>query len=480
MRHEMGPLQAVAVPYRFENLPSLTRKEVLLWNWYCRAVPSGTEWRAWVADILGHLVQKPSEYQIQLIQTHLVETKFGEKALSFGSKQEISLGRNPENDIVLTAGAIARKHARLFLKDGALYLEDQGGALGTYIWDTRLAAKDSQKIRNGDQFTIFPYRFRVQLDCSWVPETNVGLSHLDVQLITRGDHFRQTPPGLTAFIVEAQPSGDKILVDIAPDFLHSIGQRVFGPIGLQETKSSVASDDSLLAFILFAMLERFNRTLRSPVRFNFARGTHIGAENSRGISLSLLLRVGELSGDCRIFLPLGSLYSSELNPSALTATCPDGLSWKFPVSAGFVDLYQQEMEQIVTGDVLLVQHSPALLIASESGKGWAMTALESNFTRFSLDKYFDGGLSVANNAEAVPEATQSALESLPLRLHVVLAEKELTLAQIQSFTPGTIVELDGAKLDPVQLMVNGRILGEGELVDVEGTLAVKVVRWRKS
>jgi type III secretion system YscQ/HrcQ family protein len=138
------------------------------------------------------------------------------------------------------------------------------------------------------------------------------------------------------------------------------------------------------------------------------------------------------------------------------------------------------MEQIVTGDVLLVQHSPALLIASESGKGWAMTALESNFTRFSLDKYFDGGLSVANNAEAVPEATQSALESLPLRLHVVLAEKELTLAQIQSFTPGTIVELDGAKLDPVQLMVNGRILGEGELVDVEGTLAVKVVRWRKS
>ena len=138
------------------------------------------------------------------------------------------------------------------------------------------------------------------------------------------------------------------------------------------------------------------------------------------------------------------------------------------------------MEQIVTGDVLLVQQFPSLLIASESGKGWAMTAQESNFERFRLDKYFDGGLSVANNAEAVPAVGPSALGSLPLRLHVILAEKELTLAQIQSFTPGTIVELDGSKLDPVQLMVNGRILGEGELVDVEGTLAVRVVRWRNS
>ena len=27
-------------------------------------------------------------------------------------------------------------------------------------------------------------------------------------------------------------------------------------------------------------------------------------------------------------------------------------------------------------------------------------------------------------------------------------------------------------------MVNGKILGEGELVEVEGNLAVKVLRWR--
>lgn len=480
MAREIGPLQAVAAPYRFENLRSLTKKEVTLWNWYCRTLPPEKEWRAWIADILGHLVQKPVGYQIRLVQSHLVETKFGEKVLNFGSKQEITLGRNPDSDVILTAGAIARKHARLFLKDEALHIEDLGGALGTYVWDTRLSERGPQRIRNGDQFTIFPYRFRVEVDCEWTAETDVGISQLGVDLITRGEHFRRTPPGLSAFILQAYPSREKTLVDVSPTFLHQICQRVYGPIGLHGTKSSVASDETLISFILFAILERINRSLQSSLRFTFVRGTEIGGEISKGISLQVLLRVGEVTGECRVFVPLSFLYNSDLNPPVDPTNCPPGLSWKFPISVAFVDLYPDEMEQVVTGDVLLVQQSPTLLMASKTGTGWTMTSLESNFTRFSLDKYVDGGLPVANNAETAPAPSQSALATLPLRLHVVLAEKEITLAQIQSFTPGTIVELEGVKFQPVQLMVNGRILGEGELVDVEGTLAVKVVRWRNS
>lgn len=68
--------------------------------------------------------------------------------------------------------------------------------------------------------------------------------------------------------------------------------------------------------------------------------------------------------------------------------------------------------------------------------------------------------------------------ALPLRLHVVLGEREFTLSEIQSLSPGTIVELETAKSDPVRLMVNGRVLGEGELVDVDGNLGVRVLRWR--
>jgi type III secretion protein Q len=61
---------------------------------------------------------------------------------------------------------------------------------------------------------------------------------------------------------------------------------------------------------------------------------------------------------------------------------------------------------------------------------------------------------------------------------VIVAEKEMTLADIQSLTPGAIIELGASKVSPVKLMVNGKVLGEGELVDVEGNLAVKILRWR--
>ena len=59
-------------------------------------------------------------------------------------------------------------------------------------------------------------------------------------------------------------------------------------------------------------------------------------------------------------------------------------------------------------------------------------------------------------------------------------KKEFTLAEVQSLGPGSIVELDGGRTDPVRLMVNGKILGEGELVEIEGSLGVKVLRWRSS
>jgi len=74
----------------------------------------GTDWRAWLSEIFSHLVERPAGQQLQLTQTHLVDADFGEKLLSFGSKQEIFIGRAAENEVVLPAKAVANQHAHLF------------------------------------------------------------------------------------------------------------------------------------------------------------------------------------------------------------------------------------------------------------------------------------------------------------------------------------------------------------------------------
>jgi type III secretion system YscQ/HrcQ family protein len=469
----------VARRYRFDNLPSFSHNEVLLWNWYCRAVPGG-EWRAWAKDIFSHLLEKPSGHQLRLMQSNVVEAQSGEKVLEFGSKTELFLGRHEENDVVLPAKAIASKHAHLALKDGQLHLEDLGGQLGTYFWDTKISPRSKQLVRSGDQFTIFPYRFRVQIDPSWKAETDVALDDYSFRLGTRSEYMGKTPPGSTSFVLDAHPGLEKVLLGISPAFLAALVQRTLQPLGVKSGKQPVASDDAVLGFILFALLERMNRKLKFPQQFSFARNTkNAGPGETKGISVSLALKVDDLTGHIRLFLPLAFLSPSDTSAAENGGTnYPIGLAWKFPISAGFVDLGFEDTSQLSLGDIIVAQHAPAILFPNDFGKGWLMTAEGSNFERCKLDKYYEGGVSVTDGTDVSATQDKPSIDTLPLRLHVILAEKEFTLAEIQSFNPGTIVELGGSKLEPVRLMVNGRILGEGELVEVEGSLAVRVLGWR--
>ncbi|MGC2194489.1 MAG: FliM/FliN family flagellar motor switch protein [Terriglobales bacterium] len=468
-------------PYRFQNLPSFTRKEIALWNWYRRIGPEQTEWRAWVAEIFGHLLERPAGQQLQLVQTHQVDSQFGEKVLSFGSKQELFIGRGPDNDVALSADAIAKRHTRVVLKDGQPYIEDLGSRLGTYLWDKKIQPNEIRLLRNGDQFTVFPYRFRVVLEQCWSPETEVALSELGLQGLTRAEFFQLSPAGWRIFVVNAHPSGERALLEVSPSFLARLQQRMFAPMGLDRVKIPVPSDDALVGFTILAVLEHLNRRLKFPVQFSLGRGTRAAlADATRGMLLSFAVGVGGLTGQVRIFLPLEYLskYKSESSVES-GASYPAGLCWRFPVSGGFVDLSANEIAQIGLGDILLTQRSDAILVPT-CGSGWAIVPDGSNSAKFQVDKYFERSTSVEMGREGTASVSKPDIETLPLRLHVIVGEKEFTLAEVQSLGPGTIVELDSTKSDPVRLMVNGKILGEGELVEVEGNLGVKVLRWRTS
>lgn len=464
--------------YRFDNLATFSRNEVLLWNWYCRAVPGG-EWLAWVQDIFGHLLERPNGYQLRLIQSNQVEPQSGEKVLEFGSKNELFLGRHEQNDVVLPAKAIAGKHAHVSMKDGQLFLEDLGGQLGTYFWDTKLPANGKQLVRSGDQFTIFPYRFRIQLESAWTAETDITLQNCSLGLTSRLEHIGRTPPESTSFALNVHPGTEKILLGVNPALLCGLSQRAIGSLGVKSVKAPVKSDDAIVGFFLFSILERMNRRLKFPQQFSFERDNkNAGPGGTKGMSISFTLKIDDLAGSIRLFLPLAFLTPSDMAPPSGSETnFPPGLAWKLPISAGFVDLGVEDTSQLALGDIIVAQPAPAILFPGNFGRGWLMTSAGSNFERFSLDKYFEGGVSVAEGTDVSASAEKPAIESLPLRLHVVLAEKEFTLAEIQSFTSGTIVELGASKLEPVRLMVNGKILGEGELVEVEGSLGVRVLGW---
>jgi type III secretion protein Q len=82
--------------------------------------------------------------------------------------------------------------------------------------------------------------------------------------------------------------------------------------------------------------------------------------------------------------------------------------------------------------------------------------------------------------ETQEPAVQPKLEAIPVRVHIILKEIELTLAELSALSAGSILELEGSPADPVRLALNGKIAGSGELIDIEGKLGVRISAWSQS
>ena len=67
-------------------------------------------------------------------------------------QQEVSIGRSPDNGIVIDNPAISSYHARVFHEDGRLMLQDFGSLNGTFVNGQRLAAE--RLLRPGDVLVV--------------------------------------------------------------------------------------------------------------------------------------------------------------------------------------------------------------------------------------------------------------------------------------------------------------------------------------
>jgi FHA domain-containing protein len=69
-------------------------------------------------------------------------------------KDSISIGRDPENDLVMESSAISRDHAAVAFRDGRWYLEDRGSFNGTYLNGTRVVPGTPLPLRHADRISI--------------------------------------------------------------------------------------------------------------------------------------------------------------------------------------------------------------------------------------------------------------------------------------------------------------------------------------
>ena len=68
--------------------------------------------------------------------------------------EPLTVGRGPENDLVLASTAVSRRHAAIVRREGRWYVEDRGSYNGTFLNGTRVNPGTPLPLRHADRIEI--------------------------------------------------------------------------------------------------------------------------------------------------------------------------------------------------------------------------------------------------------------------------------------------------------------------------------------
>ncbi|MCX6627861.1 MAG: FHA domain-containing protein [Candidatus Solibacter sp.] len=459
-------------PFQLARLDGHRRDEISLWNWYSAVFPAVADWRIWLRDVAGHLLRQPGPSKVRVVKTNLLEA--GQPAERVWLENpEFGIGRGPDNTVVLHEATITRNHARLRRDGDSVLLEDLGSAMGTIINGSKLPAGTSVELCDGDDFVIFPYRFRIEVEREWIPDTDAAISQTSCFPLAWAEFRDSCPAGWFLPALHVEPTG--LLAYLAADegFLRGLADRLLSPIE-EDAPGWPPAAEGLIELLLLSVAERANRDLAFPFQFSLGRLARPPrlADHARGIAAAATLDLGGVRGAMRLFLPFDLLNGMRQRWSPRR---PDGLArqatWRFAVSAGHVELNAREWNSIERGDVVLYAAEPALLLPDDDRAGWQVTW--DGAARVCLTGRLDRRVSMPEKTDDGP----ATFQDLPLRVQILIDEHEMTLAQAELLAPGSVLDLNRDPREPVRLAVNGRVVGTVELVEIEGRLGVKILGW---
>lgn len=457
-------------PVQFEGLAEFRTDEVAVWNWCVAAgVPAGG-WARRVRDAIAGLMERPAGRTMRLTAKHWLEASREPLVATF-AEDGIVIGREPGCGLVVPEAVVQKEHARVFVKDGAVMLEDLGSRLGTFIGDRKLEPNQLVSIAPEVVFTIFPYSLQVSAEHLWIPEDRLEFLPARLSVGSWSDACSKLPVGSLGADVRLLPTDrtfslilSRGLIDEALGGL--LGQTRVDAPGLLET------DAGCLDFLTSIVFDALNTGARWPWRFECGRwgGAPTWDANERGVLVEMEIRLRDHAGAAQLFLPFHALRELHAGNEALCRDALPDLAWTCRAVLAEVELAASEAATLAEGDTVLIEPKLALLLPGLR-KGWHCASTDSNFSGLSIDKSLE-----------MPEIERDqklSVDELPVLFQVVLAEKVFTLSELRSLGAGSIVDLGRGDGDPVRLALNGKLLGSGELVRIEGQLGVRVLGWNQ-
>ncbi|KTC11849.1 MULTISPECIES: type III secretion system cytoplasmic ring protein SctQ [Pseudomonas] len=169
---------------------------------------------------------------------------------------------------------------------------------------------------------------------------------------------------------------------------------------------------------------------------------------------------------------------------AVTRDPLQGLRLALSIEAGQAPLTHAELRSLLPGDVVMLdtladaqvllrlgRHCQTVVRRQGDTLVWqgALRPGSPAFSPYPFDRN-DPMSEMSTDADL-----DASLDDLPLTLICQLGSMELTLAQLREMAPGSVLPFTSQAHDEVDLMVNGRRIGRGELVIIGDGLGVRLL-----
>ncbi len=455
------------IPAVFSRLKQLSAPDVAALNAYSHLFGGNSSWSKWIEESLSALLMVTGGLRLELMQSSTIATT-EQKNHAF-TQDEILIGRETSNHIVLTENAISRRHVRIFL-DGAVYkIEDLQSAAGTYLNRKRLTPGQPEKLTSSDEISIFPHALQVKVERAWHPDQGIQLSY------AAGSTTTGFGIGMCKFRLQLHPTQHSAVLIFSRNFLNIIIDRL-----VRANSSCLTGVDlGLVEFVVFTILERANRELQFPYQFSLTAADDYYRADEPGLCLNASVRLNGSTGLLGVFFPVALLRQLEAcaNPQQ-RETLRHQLSWPVVVQAGSIHLSVSQLADLERGDVLLFEADYELLLPQKQSvscfeRGWTAEPLEEKPNAFKIKTYFERMPYMTDN----PVADKPDLDALPIRMQVVIGHAELSLSELEALAEGAVIELGAEITSRVELFGNGKRLGSAELVNLDGKLGVQIYDW---
>lgn len=159
----------------------------------------------------------------------------------------------------------------------------------------------------------------------------------------------------------------------------------------------------------------------------------------------------------------------------------DGLPLALRAEIGFTRLPASDAATLAPGDVVLLDAffataDRALWLSADGRQGvhvqWPAAADDAALPpRLTVIHPWTETMPATPDA---PSNDTAALDAVPVRLSFDLGDLSLTLAQLRALQPGQTLDLGHPLAGAVRIRANGALIGEGDLVDIDGQIGVSV------